>query len=83
MTTGKFFTHDSKGERSITRTVFILSSLVVNVKFLFEDLTIRGFKTSPLSGTEYAVALGAAGAIYVLRKAYPSSNTAPKESEEK
>jgi hypothetical protein len=63
-----YVTKDIKGNRSITRTVFILGSIVVHIKLIFSGMTFNGFIFEKFSGGDYGMALGALGAIYVLRR---------------
>lgn len=62
---------DSSGKPSLTATAFILGFLVVNGKLLLSGLTVGGMTATAFSGTEYAAALAALGAIYVLRRNQP------------
>ena len=62
------FLKDSNGEKSLTATAFIFGFIVVNFKFLMSGLTVKGFAFSAFTGAEYGMALGALGAIYVLRR---------------
>ena len=64
MITRKILIKDSKGEPSATVTAFILGFLVVNAKFLLGGK----YGLTPITGVEYGAAIGALGAIYVLRK---------------
>jgi hypothetical protein len=59
---------DSSGKPSSTLTAFALGFVVVNLKLLLSGMTVGGFSMSVFSGTEYAAAVGALGAIYVLRR---------------
>lgn len=68
MNFNKFLFKDSKGKPSITATAFILGFAVVNFKLIFSGLELGKFKMELFSGGEYAAALGALGAIYVLRR---------------
>lgn len=65
----KFFTHDSAGKPSITRSAFALGFLIVNLKLIFSGVELAGIKLAAFSGTEYAAALTALGAVYVMRRA--------------
>lgn len=67
---------DSSGKPSSTLTAFALGFVVVNLKLLLSGMTVGGFSMSVFSGTEYAAAVGALGAIYVLRR-----NTGKQESD--
>jgi hypothetical protein len=68
---------DTSGKKSSTLTVFILGAVVVNLKLVLSGLTIYGIEVPPFSGTDYAVALGALGGVYVLRRHYPGEE--PKQ----
>ena len=68
MNFNKFLFKDSKGKPSITATAFILGFAVVNFKLIFSGIELGKFKMELFSGGEYAAALGALGAIYVLRR---------------
>lgn len=70
----KFFMTDSSGKKSATLTAFAIGFLVVNVKLLLGGLSIAGFTMSAFSGSEYGIAVGALGSIYVLRRATNSNN---------
>ena len=59
---------DSDGKRSITMTAFVLGFIVVNLKLLFSGMSIAGIELASFSGGEYAAAIGALGAVYVLRR---------------
>lgn len=59
---------DSKGEPSVTVTAFVIGFFIVNIKFLLAGMTIFTYKFPELTGAEYGTALGALGAIYVLRR---------------
>ena len=74
----KMLLTDTSGKKSATLTAFVSGFLVVNAKLLLSGVTVGGFVLSPFSGTEYAAAVAALGAIYVLRR-----STAPADSESK
>jgi len=59
---------DSSGKKSVTMTLFVLGSLVVNLKLIFSGMTLGGLALAAFSGTEYAVAMTALGGIYILRR---------------
>lgn len=65
----KFLLKDTSGKKSITMTAFVIGFVVVNAKLIASGLTISGLTLAPFSGSEYAVAVAALGAIYVLRRA--------------
>lgn len=60
---------DSKGEKSITVTAFIIGFIIVNLKLLISGLSVAGIQMENFSGSDYAVAVGSLGAIYVMRRA--------------
>lgn len=66
-----FLTKDKDGTPSITRVAFFSGFMVVNAKLLISGLTISGLKMAAFSGTEYGVAIGALGSIYILRRNQP------------
>lgn len=74
----KFMFKNSKGEKSVTVTAFIIGFLIVNAKLLISGLTVGSLQMAEFSGSEYAAAIGALGAIYVLRRA---TETSKKEEE--
>jgi len=78
MDISKLLLKDSSGKKSATMTAFVLGFIVVNLKFLFSGMTIHGFVIAPLSGVEYAAAVGALGSIYILRR-----STSPKSPDQK
>jgi len=68
----KFLLRDTAGKKSSTLTVFILGAIVVNMKLIFSGMTFAGITLSDFSGSDYGVAMGALGAIYVLRRSTSS-----------
>lgn len=69
-----FLVTDSDGKKSLTATAFILGFAVCNLKLVFSGMEFGDFTLSPFSGTEYAAAVAALGAIYVLRRSNNQSN---------
>jgi hypothetical protein len=67
-TVNKFLIKNSDGKKSVTMTAFVLGVVVVNLKLILSGLTIGGLTITPFSGVEYAAALTALGAVYVLRR---------------
>lgn len=63
-----FLLRDTAGNKSTTVTAFVIGFIVVNLKLLLSGMTIGGFTVTPFSGVEYAAAVGALGAVYVLRR---------------
>lgn len=64
----KFLLKDSSGNKSLTATVFVLGFLVVNLKLVFSGMTLMGVTLANFGGGDYAAAVGALGAIYVMRR---------------
>lgn len=60
---------DTTSNKSITATAFVVGFVIVNLKLLVAGLTLAGISFSPFSGSDYGIAVGALGAIYVLRRA--------------
>ena len=74
MNLNKFLFKDSKGKPSLTATAFIIGFAVVNLKLIFSGFELQNFKMALFSGGEYAAAVGALGAIYVLRRSTDPDN---------
>ena len=64
----KVLLKNSDGKPCIVTTAFALGFLVVNAKLIVSGVTIAGFTMAAFTGGEYAAALGALGAIYVMRR---------------
>lgn len=64
----RFLIKNSDGKPSTTMTAFIVGFAVVNLKLLISGLTLGGYTMAAFSGGEYAAAVGALGAIYVMRR---------------
>jgi len=73
-TMSSLFIKDSKGEKSITATAFMVSIIVCNIKLLLSGLTLFGFSFALFTGAQYALALAAAGGIYSLRRSKMINN---------
>lgn len=74
----QMFIKDSKGEPSLTATAFLIGFIIVNIKLLFSGIALtETLKFSEFSGGDYAASLAALGAIYVMRRAYPSKEPTP------
>lgn len=56
------------GEKSVTLTAFVTGFGVATLKLLLSGLTIAGFSLAPFTGSDYALVVGAVGAIYWARK---------------
>lgn len=64
----KLFFTDSDGKKSVTVTAFILGFVIVNIKLLASGLTLGSYTMSAFTGSDYAMAIGALGAVYVMRR---------------
>ena len=64
----KLLIKNSDGKKSVTMTAFVLGFVIVNLKLIFSGVTLGGLNLAPFSGVEYAAAMSALGAIYVLRR---------------
>lgn len=76
MNLSKFLFRDSKGNKSVTMTSFVLGFLVVNFKLIMSGIEVGATKFTEFSGSDYGVALGALGAIYVLRRSGSDTTSA-------
>lgn len=76
----KLLLKDSSGKKSTTVTAFVLGFIVVNLKLLASGLTLVGYEMSAFSGGDYAAAIGALGAVYVMRRS--TGNKYKGESDE-
>lgn len=70
-----FFIKNNKGEKSVTLTILWVGFVVATFKMLVSGMDWgQGWKWSDFSGADYAVALGALGALYqstkVIRSKY-------------
>ena len=74
----KLLLKDSSGNKSTTVTAFIIGFVVVNLKLLASGLTVGGYTMSAFSGVDYSAAIGALGAIYVMRRATGVKNEQEK-----
>lgn len=83
MSIGGLLIKDSSGKPSVTMTAFVTGFLVVNAKLLLSGITIVGFKMAAFTGGEYAAALSALGAIYVMRRNFGNTEEALKETNKK
>lgn len=73
MDLNKFLFKDSKGKPSLTATAFIIGFGVVNLKLILSGFEIGNLKIALFSGGEYAAAVGALGAVYVIRRSTEKS----------
>lgn len=74
MNLNKLLIKDSAGKPSVTMTAFVTGFMVVNAKLLISGLTIAGYKMAAFTGGEYAAAVGALGAVYVMRRSKGQDN---------
>lgn len=64
-----FWIKDPKdGQPSVTLTVFMLGFAVATFKLLSSGFACCGMQFSPFTGTDFAAAVGAVGAIYFARR---------------
>jgi hypothetical protein len=68
MNLNKFLLKNTDGKESVTMTAFVLGFLIVNLKLILSGITIEGLTIPPFSGSDYAMAIGALGAVYVMRR---------------
>jgi len=68
MNLNKILIKDSDGKPSVTMTAFVTGFVVVNLKLIVSGLTLAGYKMAPFTGVDYSAAVGALGAIYVMRR---------------
>ena len=64
----KLLLTDTSGKKSTTLTAFVLGFVAVNLKLLMSGLTVGSYTMSNFGGGDYAAAVAALGAIYVLRR---------------
>lgn len=74
MNFNKLLFKDSKGKPSLTATAFMIGFTIVNLKLIFSGVEFGDFKIAFFSGVEYAAAIGALGAVYVLRRSTDTDN---------
>lgn len=79
MNIDKFLLTDTAGKKSSTMTVFITGAIVVNLKLILSGMTVMGVTLAPFTGGEYAAAMGALGAVYVLRRSTDPTTTKKEE----
>ena len=53
---------------SVTLTAFMIGFVVAVTKLLISGIELQGIKMSQFSGSDFAAAVGALGAIYVMRR---------------
>ena len=59
---------DSKGEKSVTTTVFIMGAVSATIKLLLAGSTFGDVTIGSFTGMEAAAVYGALGGIYTLRR---------------
>jgi len=65
----KILLKNSDGKPCVVTTMFVFGFAVVNFKLLTAGLAVTDkFTLTAFTGSEYALAIGALGAIYVLRR---------------
>jgi hypothetical protein len=69
-----WLTDPKSGEKSVTLTAFISGFGVATLKLLLSGVTIAGVTLAPFSGSDYAMVVGAVGAIYWARKSTEAQN---------
>lgn len=79
MNLNKLLIKDSAGKPSVTMTAFVTGFVVVNAKLLLSGVTLAGYTMAAFTGGEYAAAVGALGAVYVLRRNTGNENKDGKE----
>lgn len=79
MNLNKLLIKDSGGKPSVTMTAFVTGFVVVNAKLLLSGVTLAGYTMAAFTGGEYAAAVGALGAVYVLRRSSEKENKDGKE----
>ena len=65
----QFYSKDPRtGQPSVTLTAFWIGFIIASVKLLLSGIAIGPITLSPFGGGDYAAAVGALGAIYVMRR---------------
>lgn len=59
---------DTTGQESLTATAFVVGFTTCCLKLIFSGVTVAGVTLAPFTGSEFGIAVGALGAIYVLRR---------------
>ena len=59
---------NSDGKPCVVTTMFVIGCVLVNLKLILSGITVKEVTISAFTGGEYAAALGALGAIYVMRR---------------
>lgn len=68
MDLNKFLVKNTDGKTSLTATLFVVGSAIVNLKLILSGMEIGPVNLAAFSGTEYAAAMAALGGVYVLRR---------------
>lgn len=63
------------GEQSVTLTAFAIGFMTATTKLLLSGITFGTITLSQFGGGDYAAAVGAVGAIYVMRRATNKEST--------
>lgn len=63
-----FLKDPNSGQPSPTTTVFVIGSLVCVLKLILSGFQLGSFQSSQFTGVDFAAAVGALGAVYVMRK---------------
>jgi hypothetical protein len=71
---------DSDGKKSLTATAFVIGFCICNVKLLLSGVTVAGISFGVFSGGDFGMALGALGAIYVMRRNVKTSGSTDASS---
>lgn len=58
--------------KSVTLTLLVLGFLVCLLKLIFSGMSISHFVIEKFSGSDFAMAVGALGGVYALRRAKPA-----------
>lgn len=69
MNINSFLLTDTDGNKSVTLTSFLFGFVLVNLKLVFSGVQIGAVNFSVFGGGDYAAAVAALGAIYVMRRA--------------
>lgn len=63
-----WFVDPKTGEKSVTLTAFVAGFGVATLKLLLSGVTLGSLTLSPFTGSDYAMVVGAVGALYWARK---------------
>jgi len=74
----KLLIKNTDNKKSLTASAFFYGFLIVNLKLLGSGMTVYGVVLAPFTGSEYAMALSALGAVYVLRRNTEVKNESDK-----